>query len=356
MVMKFTLVPILLAFIILPNLSLAQYSISLDKSNTFSYGNSYLIDLQLKKEIKNLFVKDFGDLMPIKAFEDMHITQVDNTNYLDSIFIAKKALNKKKFSRSAVLNRVVILDSIDRILTAYKSITKPSIDKKFEMIYYAETIPTVGAGDDSILRAKAKNLKKFVKDFEITNNVKIGDFFIIDDGGHEGGVVYYFSLSGLTGEQKIKFIDERKNTLNPNRLKNNVASIYTPQRMAINYLKPPIITITDKMQEKIDADKVYADIEIMPTYPGGDELFKKLFKNIHFQAGWPGKLSLQFIVAKNGALNDVKVLRGGDSQTEKEVRKIIRHAKKWNPGIFDGKPVKVAITYYIPNSQTDTPQ
>jgi TonB family protein len=98
----------------------------------------------------------------------------------------------------------------------------------------------------------------------------------------------------------------------------------------------------------------------VPEFPGGlDAFFKFLGKNIRYPAnarenGTQGRIIISFVVEKDGSLTDVKVVKGiGDGCDEEAVR-VIKMSPKWNPGVQDGKPVRVKysvpIAFAIDNS------
>ena len=98
-----------------------------------------------------------------------------------------------------------------------------------------------------------------------------------------------------------------------------------------------------------DADEVFMVVEDQPTPEGGLESFYRyVAENMKYpttarQAGIEGKVFVQFVVDKNGALTDVRAIKGiGDGCDEEAVR-VISGAPAWNPGRQRGKFVKVRM-------------
>ena len=59
-----------------------------------------------------------------------------------------------------------------------------------------------------------------------------------------------------------------------------------------------------------------------------------------------GKVSLGFIVEKDGNISSIEVLESVDTDLDAEAIRVLKEMKKWVPGQKDGKPVRVA--YVLP--------
>ena len=112
---------------------------------------------------------------------------------------------------------------------------------------------------------------------------------------------------------------------------------------------------TTKTTKKADAsNKVYEVVEQMPTFPGGDAaLMKHLAENIKYpvsaqKAKEQGRVVVQFIVEKDGAVTGVKTVRSVTPALDAEAVRVIKAMPKWTPGRQDGQPVRVK--YNVPVS------
>ncbi|HTG67178.1 MAG TPA: energy transducer TonB, partial [Flavobacterium sp.] len=56
---------------------------------------------------------------------------------------------------------------------------------------------------------------------------------------------------------------------------------------------------------------------------------------------------VSFVVEKDGSLTDIKVLRDIGYGTGKEAIRVLQKSPKWNPGIQNGKPVRVQYSLPI---------
>ena len=112
---------------------------------------------------------------------------------------------------------------------------------------------------------------------------------------------------------------------------------------------------TTKATKKTSAnDKVYEVCEQMPTFPGGDAaLMKYLAENIKYpvsaqKAKEQGRVVVQFIVEKDGAVTGVKTVRSVTPALDAEAVRVIKAMPKWTPGRQGGQPVRV--NYNVPVS------
>ena len=102
---------------------------------------------------------------------------------------------------------------------------------------------------------------------------------------------------------------------------------------------------------KIDKE-VFTVVEKQPSYPGGQDGYTKfLIANIKYpeealKKGVTGTVYVSFIVEKNGAVTDVKVLRGIGSGCDEEAARVVKMMPNWNPG--ENKGVPVAVQYNLP--------
>ncbi|MDO4770720.1 energy transducer TonB [Porphyromonas sp.] len=102
--------------------------------------------------------------------------------------------------------------------------------------------------------------------------------------------------------------------------------------------------------EAVQDDQVFDFLEEMPEFPGGEvEMMKFLQKNVVYptiaqENGIQGRVSVGFVVEKDGSVSDVKVLRGVDPSLDKEAVRVVKSMPKWKPGMQTGKPVRCRFT------------
>ena len=87
--------------------------------------------------------------------------------------------------------------------------------------------------------------------------------------------------------------------------------------------------------------------DIWPSFPGGDTaLMKYLSANIEYPkkakyTRTQGIVYIEFIVGRDGEIEDAKVLRGIGLGCDEEALRVVDQMPKWIPGKQKGHPVKV---------------
>lgn len=109
----------------------------------------------------------------------------------------------------------------------------------------------------------------------------------------------------------------------------------------------PITTPTPKAVEKVE-EEILTFVAEEASFPGGTaEMMKFLNKNIKYpeiaiQANIQGRVTLRFVVGKDGSIENVSVVKGvpGCPECDKEAIRVVRSMPKWKPAKNDGKVVK----------------
>ena len=120
----------------------------------------------------------------------------------------------------------------------------------------------------------------------------------------------------------------------------------TGQAMEIKYVAPTV-----EEEEDPEEQTIFEVVEQMPEFPNGGMagLMQFLSKNIKYptiaqENGTQGRVTVQFVVNKDGSIVDAKVLRGVDPYLDKEALRVVNSMPKWKPGMQRGKPVRVKYT------------
>ena len=95
-------------------------------------------------------------------------------------------------------------------------------------------------------------------------------------------------------------------------------------------------------------------IEQKPTFQGGNaNTFSKwVAQHLNYpedakKAGIEGRVMVAFDICEDGAVRNVKVLRGVNEALDAEALRVISSSPDWKPGIQDGKPVKVTFQFPV---------
>lgn len=108
--------------------------------------------------------------------------------------------------------------------------------------------------------------------------------------------------------------------------------------------------IVQEEKEEVKEEKVFEIVEQPPSFPGGEAaMYEWLSKNINYpviaqENNIQGRVTCQFVVGRNGEIEDVKVVRGVDPSLDKEAVRVIKSMPKWIPGRQGGNAVKVRYT------------
>jgi TonB family protein len=96
---------------------------------------------------------------------------------------------------------------------------------------------------------------------------------------------------------------------------------------------------------------VFEVVEIMPEFPDGgmSGLMQFLSKNIQYPINaqknhTQGRVTVQFVVNKDGSISEPKIIRGVDPDLDGEAIRVISLMPKWKPGMQKGQPVRVRYT------------
>lgn len=102
----------------------------------------------------------------------------------------------------------------------------------------------------------------------------------------------------------------------------------------------------------IDENGIYQVVEKMPEFPGGVQALMSYIKdNLRYPedakaAGIKGRVTVQFVVNKDGSISNIYKLRGVEPSLDAEALRIVASMPTWSPGIQDGEAV--AVRYTVP--------
>lgn len=104
--------------------------------------------------------------------------------------------------------------------------------------------------------------------------------------------------------------------------------------------------------EKKVEDKVFDAVEQCPSFPGGEgAMFSYINNNLRYpqkaaENGVQGRVSVKFIVEKDGSISNVEVNRSVDTDLDNEAIRVIKSMPKWNPAKQNGTEVRAY--YHVP--------
>lgn len=95
----------------------------------------------------------------------------------------------------------------------------------------------------------------------------------------------------------------------------------------------------------------FAALQVKPEFPGGIDKFRQYiannFRTPDLDRDTNLKITVSFIVERDGTLTGIKVLKDPGFGAGKEAERVLKSVKtKWKPGIQNGKPVRA--NYILP--------
>ena len=106
-------------------------------------------------------------------------------------------------------------------------------------------------------------------------------------------------------------------------------------------------------------NKVFEVVEQQASFPGGDAaLFRYLNDNLKYPAvaqenGVQGRVTVSFVVERDGSITDLKVERGVDPSLDREAMRVVRGMPHWIPGKQNGNTVRsrfrLPVTFKLSN-------
>lgn len=175
---------------------------------------------------------------------------------------------------------------------------------------------------------------------DLLNTVKLTEIAIMEDDK---------VTEQIKNQDELKEDDTAVGAVNEDRGVDNIIDAQEHKNVVVvEEVKPEPPKV-----EKPDDNKVFTSVEQMPVYPGGDgALLADIHKNLVYppvaaENGVEGKVTVSFVVTKNGSIGEVKVARGKDPDLDKEAVRAVRALKKkFTPGKMNGHAVNV--WYHVP--------
>lgn len=170
---------------------------------------------------------------------------------------------------------------------------------------------------------------------EVLNTVKVTEIAIVDD-------------DQVTKEDEVK--NQEDLTQTETAFGASDFDKGTDDVTVVREVKNEVVVEEKKAPEP---EKIFTAVEEQPKFPGGDaELYKWLSKNIRYpemaaQNNIQGRVTVQFVVEKDGSVGEVKIVRGKDPDLDKEAVRVVKSLPKFIPGKMNGQNVRVWYTLPI---------
>ena len=124
----------------------------------------------------------------------------------------------------------------------------------------------------------------------------------------------------------------------------------TEDRNVTKEAKDVVVVEQKEDKPKVEPEKIFNSVEQMPEFPGGHAALLK-YLNSHIQYppqaaenGKEGKVTVQFVVEKDGHVGEVRVIRSVDKDLDREAVRVCKTLPKFTPGRQNGQPARVWFT------------
>jgi protein TonB len=124
-------------------------------------------------------------------------------------------------------------------------------------------------------------------------------------------------------------------------------STQTTEGTDVTYTPPP--QVQQVIQEKPKEEEIVEFADQQPEFQGGYPAMEKYIQeHLHYppaaiDAGLQGTVFLKFLVASDGKISNVQVLKDIGGGCGDEAKRIVMSMPPWNPGKMNGKPVKTPV-------------
>lgn len=114
-----------------------------------------------------------------------------------------------------------------------------------------------------------------------------------------------------------------------------------------------LISDSEVKTTEYDGDPIFNEVEVNPEFPGGvSQLMHFLQTNLRYptparENGIQGTVFVSFVVEKDGAITNIKILRGVNPDLDAEAMRVVRMMPNWDPAYQDGENVRVQFNLPI---------
>lgn len=108
-----------------------------------------------------------------------------------------------------------------------------------------------------------------------------------------------------------------------------------------------------KVNPELSDSGIFMEVDVVPEYPGGYEaMIRFLQRNMMYprkalRQKVHGVVYVQFVVTPDGAITDVKTLKGISTECDAEAERVVKLMPPWKPGQHNGKNVYVRFVLPI---------
>ena len=178
--------------------------------------------------------------------------------------------------------------------------------------------------------------------------------------GAQGRVTLQFVISRKGDIKDVKVVKSSGNELLDNEAMRvvSMSPAWTPGKVEgkpvdVLFTFPVVFQLEGEETEAAGEAVAFSEVEQKPTFMGDEPV--QFTKWVFGQLKYPeeaikqqveGRVTLQFTIAKDGKVKDVKVARSSGSKIlDDEAVRIVSMSPQWEPGKHQGEPVDVRFTF-----------
>ncbi|MBE3084809.1 MAG: energy transducer TonB [Bacteroidetes bacterium] len=135
-----------------------------------------------------------------------------------------------------------------------------------------------------------------------------------------------------------------------------VSKLMTADEAQVEVKDAEVVEVVEAVKEEVQEEDPEATpfvvVEEMPMFPGGEtELLKYISEHTQYpevakENNIQGRVVVRFCVTSKGGVNQVSILKGVDTELDKEAIRVVNTLPTFKPGKQGGKPVPV--WYMVP--------
>lgn len=164
------------------------------------------------------------------------------------------------------------------------------------------------------------------------------------------------TFSACTAPQSPKEVDAPapEQPSNPDDVEMMILGDVDSMITDVEMVEPDIILGAYDPADNDDPNYVYTLVEESPKFPGGDPAIMQYIRdNMRYPAiavehGIQGRVTLSFIIEKDGSISNIDELRSPSEELTKEAKRLVESMPKWEPGKIKGQVVRTK--YVLPIS------
>lgn len=136
-----------------------------------------------------------------------------------------------------------------------------------------------------------------------------------------------------------------------------VVCLATSSLQAIHAQSPRLVTLPVASANRGNAvvEAYLAEtVDVQPSFPGGDGAMMRFinaerrYPRDAYDANVQGRVVCGFVVAPDGSISNIDIVRGVERSLNQEAIRIIKAMPTWNAGMIDGERVPVYCLLPIP--------